>query len=81
MKGLHRRALKEHRVYYLRGPYLNRVLWQVVVGVEDPNPLVGGQGIKTLESAGITVELIGGNEERDCYAINEDFMARMKAGG
>lgn len=54
--------------------------WQVVVGVGDPNPLVGGSGIKTLESAGITVVKIGGEEEQDCYNINADFMKRMEAG-
>ena len=30
-------------------------LRQVVVGVTDPNPLVGGAGIKTLQDAGISV--------------------------
>ncbi len=52
---------------------------QVVVGVVDPNPLVGGQGIATLTSAGIDVAQVGGQEEGDCYAINADFMERMKA--
>lgn len=32
---------------------------RVVVGVVDPNPLVGGFGIKTLEAAGIEVECVG----------------------
>ncbi len=51
---------------------------QVVVGVGDPNPLVGGSGIQTLEAAGIDVEVIGGKEEQDCYEINEDFMKMME---
>ena len=52
---------------------------QVVVGVQDPNPLVGGAGIETLKKAGIAVARIGGQEEQDCYALNEAFMERMKA--
>ena len=52
---------------------------QVVVGVGDPNPLVGGAGIATCERAGIEVAKIGGEEEGECYALNEDFMERMKA--
>lgn len=53
---------------------------QVVVGVIDPNPLVGGEGIRTLEQAGVEVVSIGGKEERECYAINESFMIGMEAG-
>lgn len=52
---------------------------QVVVGVTDPNPLVGGQGIATLRDAGIEVELVGGQEEASCYEMNKDFMVRMQA--
>lgn len=29
-------------------------IMQVVIGVVDPNPLVGGAGVKTLEAAGIS---------------------------
>jgi len=54
---------------------------QVVIGVVDPNPLVGGAGIKTLEAAGIVVELVGGEEEETAYSLNADFMERMKATG
>ena len=54
-------------------------MWlQVVVGVGDPNPLVGGSGVTTLTKAGIAVEYVGGQEEAECYAINADFMERMK---
>ena len=52
---------------------------QVVIGVGDPNPLVGGSGVTTLSKAGIAVEFVGGQEEAECYAINADFMERMKA--
>jgi diaminohydroxyphosphoribosylaminopyrimidine deaminase/5-amino-6-(5-phosphoribosylamino)uracil reductase len=51
---------------------------QVVVGVGDPNPLVAAAGIATLQVAGIEVALIGGEEEQECYSINEEFMQRMK---
>jgi diaminohydroxyphosphoribosylaminopyrimidine deaminase/5-amino-6-(5-phosphoribosylamino)uracil reductase len=57
---------------------------QVVVGVGDPNPLVAAAGIATLQRAGIQVALVGGEEERQCYEINAEFMERMKqqaAGG
>jgi diaminohydroxyphosphoribosylaminopyrimidine deaminase / 5-amino-6-(5-phosphoribosylamino)uracil reductase len=50
---------------------------QVVVGVGDPNPLVGGTGIDRLQDAGIVVD--GPCLEHDCYEINSDFMERMKA--
>ena len=48
---------------------------QVVVGIVDPNPLVSGQGLKTLEDAGIDV--IAGCLQEECYAMNRDFMERM----
>lgn len=51
---------------------------QVVIGVGDPNPLVGGSGVTTLLKAGIEVAYVGGEEERTCYDINEEFMNRMK---
>ena len=54
-------------------------MMQVVIGVVDPNPLVGGAGIKTLEDAGIQVDLVRGEEEAECFAMNKDFMDRMAA--
>ncbi|KAL3132989.1 hypothetical protein ABBQ38_006901 [Trebouxia sp. C0009 RCD-2024] len=50
---------------------------KVFVGVRDPNPLVNNAGVDTLTRAGIDVVYIGGEEERECYDINADFMARM----
>lgn len=50
---------------------------QVVVGVVDPNPLVGGAGVNRLTQAGIVVD--GPCLESECYEINSDFMERMKA--
>ena len=52
---------------------------QVVVGVGDPNPLVGGTGMDTLRQAGIGVDLVGGAEERECFDINRQFMEEMQA--
>lgn len=49
---------------------------QVVVGVVDPNPLVGGQGVETLEKAGIHVDV--GCLESECWDINAEFMQRIK---
>ncbi|EIE27533.1 hypothetical protein COCSUDRAFT_11631 [Coccomyxa subellipsoidea C-169] len=54
---------------------------RVVIGVGDPNPLVGGAGIKTLQAAGIEAELVGGAEEENAYSLNLDFMEQMKAQG
>ena len=48
---------------------------KVVVGVVDPNPKVGGGGIKTLQDAG--VEVVVGVEEADCRALNEGFIHRI----
>lgn len=48
---------------------------QVVVGVVDPNPLVGGQGIQTLRDNGIQVDV--GCIEDECFSLNKDFMLRM----
>jgi hypothetical protein len=50
---------------------------RVVVGVVDPNPLVGGAGVATLRSAGIEVDV--GCEEEACFAMNREFMQRMAA--
>lgn len=51
----------------------------MVVGVGDPNPLVAEQGIATVRSAGIEVEMMDGAEREACYSINQDFMERMQA--
>lgn len=42
----------------------------------DPNPLVGGQGIKRMQKQGI--EVVVSCLEEECYEINKDFMERMK---
>ncbi|MDH6086641.1 bifunctional diaminohydroxyphosphoribosylaminopyrimidine deaminase/5-amino-6-(5-phosphoribosylamino)uracil reductase RibD [Umezakia ovalisporum] len=48
---------------------------KVVVGIVDPNPLVGGGGITRLRAAGI--EVVVGVEAEACYQINEAFIYRI----
>ena len=50
-------------------------LAKVVVGMVDPNPLVGGGGIKRLQEAGI--EVLTGVEEEACRKLNEGFIHRI----
>jgi diaminohydroxyphosphoribosylaminopyrimidine deaminase/5-amino-6-(5-phosphoribosylamino)uracil reductase len=45
---------------------------KVVIGMEDPNPLVKHKGIEKLQTAGIKVEL--GIREKECREINEAFI-------
>lgn len=51
---------------------------RVVVGMQDPNPLVAGNGIKRLREAGIDVEV--GLLEADAEALNLGFIRRMSEG-
>jgi diaminohydroxyphosphoribosylaminopyrimidine deaminase / 5-amino-6-(5-phosphoribosylamino)uracil reductase len=48
---------------------------KVVVGMVDPNPLVAGGGIVTLEQAGI--EVVVGVETAACEELNEGFIQRI----
>ena len=45
---------------------------RVVVGMQDPNPLVGGQGIARLREAG--AEVIVGVMEKECRELNKRFL-------
>ena len=44
----------------------------VVIGLADPNPLVGGKGISFLRRAGIKLEV--GPLEKQCRVLNEAFI-------
>ena len=51
---------------------------RVVVAIEDPNPLVGGQGIARLQEAGIAVEV--GVLAAEASEMNIGFLYRMQHG-
>ncbi|MDD3237262.1 MAG: bifunctional diaminohydroxyphosphoribosylaminopyrimidine deaminase/5-amino-6-(5-phosphoribosylamino)uracil reductase RibD [Candidatus Gastranaerophilales bacterium] len=44
---------------------------RVIIGTQDPNPIVAGRGIRKLEKAGI--EVISGILQEDCKNLNEIF--------
>lgn len=48
----------------------------VVIGQQDPNPLVGGQGIRMLREAGIDVRV--GVMENECRELNKRFLCLME---
>jgi diaminohydroxyphosphoribosylaminopyrimidine deaminase/5-amino-6-(5-phosphoribosylamino)uracil reductase len=49
---------------------------RVVIGTADPNPLVSGKGVKTLEKQGI--ETVVGVLEESCRALNEAYFHFMQ---
>ncbi len=51
---------------------------RVVCAMQDPNPLVSGEGIKKLQQAGIQVE--SGLLQAEAEALNPGFIKRMKTG-
>ncbi len=51
---------------------------RVVMAIEDPNPLVAGQGAARLRAAGI--EVIVGVEADAAYEMNIGFFSRMRRG-
>jgi diaminohydroxyphosphoribosylaminopyrimidine deaminase/5-amino-6-(5-phosphoribosylamino)uracil reductase len=53
---------------------------KVVVAIEDPNPLVAGQGIARLRAAGVEVEVVGGEWGEASRELNIGFFSRMKRG-
>lgn len=48
---------------------------KVIIAMQDPNPLVAGQGVKHLESAGIKV--LVGLMQQQAQALNAGFISRM----
>jgi len=53
-------------------------LAKVVIGAGDPNPLVSGRGIRTLEKSGVRTGV--GVLERECEELNEKFFKYMRSG-
>jgi len=51
---------------------------RVVIGMQDPNPKVAGNGIERLQQAGI--DTLVGIQENECRALNPGFIRRMEAG-
>lgn len=51
---------------------------RVVAAISDPNPLVAGQGLAKLQSAGI--EVVCGVMEQEAREINIGFFSRMQRG-
>lgn len=51
---------------------------RVVVGMQDPNPKVFGDGIRKLKEANITVEI--SELERECRELNRAFVKRITIG-
>jgi diaminohydroxyphosphoribosylaminopyrimidine deaminase / 5-amino-6-(5-phosphoribosylamino)uracil reductase len=63
--------------HYGRTPPCSRALIragikEVVAGMKDPNPLVGGKGFRKLKRAGINVRV--GLLEQECRTLNEAFI-------
>jgi len=63
-------------------PCIDRIIGagpsRVIIGTEDPNPLVSGRGIKTLREKGI--ETTVGVLERECRELNEAFFKYIRTG-
>ena len=53
---------------------------RVVAAIEDPNPLVAGQGLARLRAAGLEVELAGEEAARASRELNIGFFSRMRRG-
>jgi diaminohydroxyphosphoribosylaminopyrimidine deaminase / 5-amino-6-(5-phosphoribosylamino)uracil reductase len=62
------------------GALIEAGLAKVIVAVEDPNPLVAGQGIARLRATGIDVEVVGGEWGAASRELNIGFFSRMRRG-
>ena len=51
---------------------------RVVIAMQDPNPLVAGQGIKTMQDAGLIIEC--GVLQQQAEVLNKGFIKRMTSG-
>lgn len=51
---------------------------RVVVAMQDPNPLVAGQGVQRLQAHGMQVEV--GLMQKEAAALNPGFISRMARG-
>lgn len=54
---------------------IERGLKKVIIGMQDVNPIVAGNGINKLQKAGI--EVISGIMEEECKKLNEIFIKNM----
>ncbi len=57
---------------------INAGIQRVVIAMQDPNPLVVGQGIKKMQDAGLQV--VCGVLQQDAKALNPGFIKRMTTG-
>jgi diaminohydroxyphosphoribosylaminopyrimidine deaminase/5-amino-6-(5-phosphoribosylamino)uracil reductase len=57
---------------------IEKKISKVVIGMQDPNPIVSGLGIKALTEAGIEVEV--GILENECKWINRFFIKHITTG-
>lgn len=57
---------------------INAGIQRVVVAMQDPNPLVAGNGQRRLRTAGVDVEV--GIMEAEARALNPGFIKRMETG-
>lgn len=57
---------------------INADVRRVIVAMQDPNPLVAGNGIKRLQAQGIQVD--NGLMESEAFALNPGFISRMTHG-
>lgn len=55
---------------------LEKKIQQVVIGMEDPNPVVNGSGISELRSAG--VQVVSGVLNHECQDLNKRFIRFIK---